>query len=408
TPELDRLASEGIVMDDFQAVAPITGPAHATLLTGMWPPSHGLRANGHRAPTLTTPRLPEILRDRGWHTGGFVSALPVFAKFGFDRGFEHFDDRGESTPLDQILQVIRFGSSVARLVLPDLRGTFSVPGQITVDRALDWMGEVDGPTFTWLHLFDAHGPFLPPEPYRARALARAGEGAAAFDPQDQDDWIMQRGEIELLDDLLGQVRRGLEERDPGLKNTLLVVVSDHGECFGEGGIHGEHEPSLYAATQRIPAVLKFPDALAGRVPFALGRRSALSSQVDVAPTLLAALGIAVPPTYQGVDMFAVEVSARSGVYMEAFQERLGEERLHGWVSGEWKYTRRLGGVETLWRRGKELENLATKHPDVLARMREALDKFLAETPIREAGAVDLSDADMQAMEALGYADSADD
>ena len=407
TPALQSLADEGVLFEDFQAVASITGPAHTTMLTGLYPPSHGLRSNGHLAPELEEVRLPELLMENGWHTGAFVSALPVDPKFGFDRGFEIYDYRTDSTALTQLLQLLRFSSSFARMFLPEgLRGTFSVSGDTVVGRASDWYQQQAGAKFMWVHLFDAHGPYLPPEKWKQRALARASEGPHAVDSEDEEELVMQRAEIEQIDQQLADLIENLRKSDPKLENTMLVLVSDHGECFGEGGINLEHESSLFAATQHIPAVIRFPGGNGGGV-----RRShGPFSQIDIAPSICGALGIEIPKEWQGVDVMQVEdpTSVRAGIYMEAFMERLGDERLQGWVEGDWKYIRSLAGEERLFKRNDETKDLADSQGEILDYMREQLNKFLATIEVRNGHGLDLSEAELRTMSQLGYLDQDDE
>ncbi|MDP6941243.1 MAG: sulfatase [Planctomycetota bacterium] len=398
TPNLERLATAGVVVRDFQAVASITAPSHMSMLTGMYPPSHGLRSNGLTAPETGIQNLPQQLRDAGWHTGAFVSALPVHAKFGFARGFEYFDQRPESSAGQQFAQIMRFSSSIARLFLPEsLRGTLSVQGATTVSRATDWYKKQSGPTFMWVHLFDAHGPYDPPEAYRKRAIARKAEGPHAVSPEDEEALVLQRGEIELLDDLLGELLASLSEKDPELANTAVIVVADHGECFGEGGIHLEHETSLYSATQHVPAILTFPGS-------ELTTQPTLASHVDLAPTIMGFAGLESISDFQGDNLLSPEDRTLTrGLYMEAYQERLGEDRMEGWVEGDWKFVRNLKGEEFLYRRSLgETNNFASKEPEVLATMRGKLESFLESIVVRTGAAGELSSSEEAAMQGLGY------
>ena len=404
TPALDWLAADGIVFDDFQAVASITAPAHTSMLTGLYPPTHGLRSNGNRAPDIEEVRLPELLRSKGWHTGAFVSALPVAPKFGFDVGFEIYDYRSDSSAISKYLQLLRFSSSAARLVLPNfLRGTFSVSGETVVARASSWLEDQKGPVFMWVHLFDAHGPYLPADKWRERVLLRAEEGPHAIDPVDEEALVLQRGEIEQVDQQLADLLISLDRNDPGLENTMVIVLADHGECFGEGGIHVEHEGSLFAATQHIPAVIRLPGGSGGGVRCSDGP----FSQIDLAPTICKVAGIEPSPDWQGLDLLTALESGlnRKGVYMEAFMDRLGQKRLQGWIEGDWKYVRSLSGEERLWLRGQETRDLAAQEPERLDYMSAALDEFLSTIIVRKGTVVPLTEEERTTMEALGYLDA---
>ena len=398
TPNLDRLARGGKMISDFQAVASITGPSHMSMLTGLYPPTHGLRSNGLTAPETGFQNLPQRLHNAGWHTGAFVSALPVHAKFGFDRGFEYFDQRPESSAGQQLAQVLRFSSSVARLFLPEsLRGTLSVRGTTTVSRATEWYLKQVGPAFMWVHLFDAHGPYDPPKEFRERALARRDEGPHAIAPQDEESLVLQRGEIEQLDELLGELLDSLSEKDPELRNTAVLVVADHGECFGEGGIHLEHETSLFSATQHVPAVFRFPG-------IQYNSTFSSASHVDIAPTVLEFADLDLFDDCQGKSLFSSpESRSPRGLYMEAYQERLGEKRMEAWIEGDWKFVRRLNGEEILYQRSLgEGRNRASSQPEKLKEMRRKLESFLQSITIRTGEASALSSSEEAAMQSLGY------
>jgi len=412
TPHLERLVREGILFRNFQATASITAPAHLSMLTGLYPPSHGLRANGDRPPVLPgQPRLPELLARRGWATAAFVSGYPLRRAFGFGRGFQTFDDRPAADPWTDLLGLLHAASEFAERLLPASvqAGATSTPGEVTVARAVAWLEaqEPGRPVFLWVHLFDAHDPYDPPEPWRSRALARAGEGPAAVSPECQEDLVLQRGEIELLDHLTGRLREALEARDPGLARTVLALVADHGECFGEGGILRAHEASLYAATQHVVAVLRLPGQGGGRrgvvadIP---------ASQVDLLPTFCPLLGVPVPEGIQGRNLFPwlqdpppPEAHGR-GLYMEAFQRRLGDDRLLGWYQEGWRYLRALDGREMLLGPVTgDAVDLAARESARLVVLRQALDRALAAMPEVLAEEPEWSAADRRALEELGYA-----
>ncbi|RMH03700.1 MAG: hypothetical protein D6702_05270 [Planctomycetota bacterium] len=410
-PVLERLAAEGVVLEDFRSVASITAPAHASMLTGLYPPSHGLRANGESLVTEGLPSLPAVLSAAGYATGAFVSGYPIRAKFGFATGFQYFDGRSDADFVDTVVELCRFSSCVLRRVLPErARSRFTVPGDLTVQRATQWYLEQDGPTFLWVHLFDAHSPYLPPEVFRRLALARADEGPHAVLPELEEALVLQRGEIIWLDALLGELRVALEARDPGLRNTLVMLVADHGECFGEGGPQMNHEASLFAATQHVPAVIRLP----GSMPQARrGERLRVpASHVDLAPTILDLLGLPPLPDAQGRSLLPIllgepeESLPDLGRYMEAYQVRLGDKRLSGWVKDGWKVVWALDGEVALYRLDRGDVDLSREYPDRLAELLAEGKAFLERLPRRESGGMDLDFQDRHALEHLGYVDSA--
>src|SRR5947209_17728534 len=148
TPALDALAASGARFDQVQTAVPLTGPSHATILTGQYPPAHGVRGNvvftlGSRYPTVAA-RLKRL----GYHTAAFVGAYPVAAAFGFAQGFDTFDEEfHESSPGEQGAE--RRANEVA-------------------DVAIRWIEDASRPFFAWLHFYDPHAPYDPPEPFKSR------------------------------------------------------------------------------------------------------------------------------------------------------------------------------------------------------------------------------------------------
>lgn len=249
TPALDGLAARGLRFDQAQSAVPLTLPSHATILSGLLPPRHGLRDNGRGSLPADVPTLATQLGAAGYRTGAFVGAFVLDHRYGLARGFATYDD--EIPRRQNALEAERPGSEV-------------------VDRALAWLAAAPPaqerkPFFAWVHLYDAHAPYAPPEPFRSRHPGDAyGGEVAAVDAQ----------VARLLDAL---ARRGDAER------TIVVVAGDHGESLGE---HGEltHGLLLYQGTLRVPLLV----AATGILPPGVVRESV--GLADVAPTLAALLG----------------------------------------------------------------------------------------------------------------------
>jgi len=403
-PNLDRIAKDSLVFDNFHAVASITGPAHASILSGLYPPTHGVRSNGLTSPILSIPRLPRLLADGGYAVGAFVSGYSLKGAFGFDRDFQIYDYRPVANPTTRFLAGVVFSCKLAERLLPrDLMPNSKyIPGEVTLQRATDWLaGTADRPAFLWAHFFDAHHPYDPPEELRSRALERSAEGPHAVDPEVEHELVMQRAEIERLDILLGQLLEQLDKKDPGLRNTVIALVADHGECFGEGGHVLNHHYSLFDATQRIVCVIRPAGGVEAR------RISTTSSQIDLMPTLLELSGHPVPADLHGRSLLAANDSER-GIYMEAFQRNLGEKRMHGWLRGDWKFVRTLGGAEFLYRSGEGLEqNLIDQNRELAAELSGELDQFLVTVVVNQ-GADNQTEVDRMLLEGLGYADTEED
>jgi len=262
TPNLDKLARQGVVFEKAYSQAPLTPVSHATIFTGTYPQFHTVTDFGHPLPALL-PYVPEILQKSGYHTAAFIGSLILDPKAnmapGFDRGFDFFDagfhpKRG--------LDESRYESIERRAV-------------DVVGHAIGWMKKNrQSPFFIWIHLYDPHAPYDPPAPFDKRFA----------DPYD--------GEIAYADSALGTLfdylrQRGLYDR------ALITMMSDHGESLGA---HGEsmHGIFLYDETIRVPLLFKLPGGLLA------GRRVAARVRLaDVAPTLLSMLSLPLPPTFQG-------------------------------------------------------------------------------------------------------------
>jgi len=325
TPNLDAFAARSTVFDDMSAVAPITSPSHASIITGVVPPTHAIRSNGPYFMTNNITTMAELFSAQGFATGGFVSAFPVRGEIGFNRGFDVYDDR---FPLDRInaLKAIGPRSFFWLRPLMKLRGTLREPsldGEKLLLRTDSFLKEEQGPFFMWTHFFDAHSPYFPAPSYREKALSMREQAwpKPVAEKECGDFMMLYRAEIMELDRMLGELLLQLETKDPGLQNTVIFLIADHGHCFGEGGFMDEHKPSMQEATQHIPGLLYLPQQIARRSIFP-------TNQIDVLPTLAQAAGITPPEEAQGVDLTPIargEIENprqgifKDGFYMEAFQ-----------------------------------------------------------------------------------------
>jgi len=161
-PNLQAWVDKSILFEDAVAHAPITGPSHASMLTGVVPPEHGLRSNVQEILPPVVKRLPGELRDAGYHTGGFIAAYPLRDRFGFGEGFEIYDDRMNESITMRLKDLGYFDSLWVPLFAPFIgKGTqSSTPGHVVQERAFEWLDGLpeDEPYFLFLHLYDAHGP----------------------------------------------------------------------------------------------------------------------------------------------------------------------------------------------------------------------------------------------------------
>lgn len=431
TPHLDRLADQSAVFEQMIAVAPITGPSHASLLTGVVPPSHGLRSNGNTRIADQVPTLAEQFRSAGYDTAAFVAAFPVKGKFGFHRGFRIYDDRLGNERLDELSRIGPREMVLLRWIRSRFlkRTTKTIPGDVVVQRAGEFVRDSQAPFFMWAHFFDAHGPHNPAEPYRLKAAALADDAyPRAADPE-QSGRSMEgyRGEVMELDAYLGDLLAVLEQRDPGLQKTAIFLTSDHGHCFGEGGFVNTHVPSLLEATQHIPAVFRLPGTAAVRKagsPEGAGPRriTELVSQVDVAATLADLAGVQPPANHQGVSLLPLARGQgglptrrwfADGLYMEAFQNRLSkptDKRKVGIRTSEWKLFWEQGNLEALQLlriAAAEDRNRFSEAPETARALQESLRATVDKLPFVDTRRT-LSASDQEALQELGYAGDEED
>ncbi len=312
TPNLDILAKQSVVFTRAYAQVPLTTPSHAALLTGTYPQFSRLEDLG--APLRPElPYLPDLLHHHGYHTAAFLGAYildPAAAAPGFQRGFDIYDANfhvrkpGE----DRYKSVERRAEDVA-------------------NRATGWLSHhQQRPFFIWLHFYDAHDPYDPPEPFKTHY--------ASF-PYD--------GEIAYTDSIVGSLVEVLKKH--GLyQDSVIAIAADHGEAFGE---HGEerHGMFLYDETIHVPLLLKLPaERLGGK---RVEERVALA---EVAPTLLEAAGIAAPAAMQAQSLFPLMDAAKSAtgeagktperpVYSETnyAHRAFGWSELRSWRTGKYLY-----------------------------------------------------------------------
>ena len=260
TPVLDGLAASGLRFTQATTVVPLTLPAHCSLLTGTFPAHHGVRDNGGFYLGEEQATLAEALRAKGYRTGGFVGAFVLDSRWGIAQGFDRFFDDFDLSHYEGVGM-----DAVQRR------------GDEVVAKALAWLAEDrERPFLAWVHLYDPHTPYDPPEPYRKDFPATA---AGAYD-----------GEIAWSDALVGRLLDGLRA-DGRLAQTVVVVVGDHGESLGE---HREqtHGFFVYDATVHIPLIVAGPGVSARTVTDQV-------RIVDVMPTALELLGQKAPESVQG-------------------------------------------------------------------------------------------------------------
>lgn len=259
TPVIDGLAGGGALFERAFAHAPLTLPAHACILLGRTPPAHGVHDNSGFVVRPEEATLAEWLKTRGYATAAFVGAFPLDSRFGLTQGFDVYDDNyGVREP--GLLEFVERRAGVV------------------VDLARGWLRDRTGarPWFLWVHVFDPHQPWRPPEPFLTRYAAS---------PYD--------GEIAYADLALGPLLADLGERDPEGR-TVVILTADHGEGLGD---HGEltHGYFAYNATLRVPLIISGPGIEPARVPGNV-------AHIDLLPTICDLLGLDAPAGLQGISL----------------------------------------------------------------------------------------------------------
>ena len=368
TPNLDRLARDGATLDNAFAVAPITLPAHTSILTGLYPFDTGVRNNGtHRVPARLTT-LAERMRSAGFRTAAFVSASVLERRYGLDQGFELYDDD------------LAAGRERHPRVVPDR------PAEATVASAMSWLEslEPDEVFFCWVHFYDPHAVYSPPPPYRDQYRER-----------------LYDGEIAYMDEQIGRLLE--HPRLTGDSDLAIVVVGDHGESLGE---HGERTHGIlpYDATLHVPMFVRVPG-------FAPGARiSQPVSQVDIVPTILDLLGADADPELPGRSIAAILEAGEEGPVRGLYSEAYLPYYTYGWAKlqvfrrGRWKY---VAAPEPelfdLQRDPRELSNLVEQRAGHAHDMKRDLEELLAASgePEREAS-LELDLDSLEMLRSLGY------
>lgn len=372
TPHIDAVANEGVIFERCIAQAPLTLPSHTSILSGTYPLYHGVRTNGgFRIPT-EIEFISEVLKKENFKTSGFIGSYVLHSKWGVNQGFDFFSDDFD---LKKFYTTTSEIEKNAETVLKDAR--------VWLKKQV----ETGGRFFTWIHLFDPHRPYKAPGLYG-----------------DKYPDNPYRGEVEYVDEQLGLFFDFLKEE--GIYNdTLLIITADHGEGLWE---HGErtHGLFIYQSTVHVPLIIRAPFSLP------VQRVSGLVELVDIAPTVLQALGIDIPASFQGESflglMLGQDTRSKQMAYTESFYSRLhrGWSQLQGIYRDEWKY---------IWAPNDELyqiiqdpneqENLSIKKSFEKKKMKERLEHFISRMSNNALAPKTLEKSnkdDMKMLESLGY------
>jgi arylsulfatase A-like enzyme/Tfp pilus assembly protein PilF len=373
TPIMDQLSREGVLFEDVSCAVPLTLPSHTSIFTGLYPFSHKMRHNLSYIKGWDKLTLAEILRQQGYKTAAFIGSSILDSKFGLEHGFNIYDDNFSDTKDQQWKAYAeKRASTVAK-------------------SALDWLQQnKEGKFFLWIHFFDPHEPYIPPEPFKSQYPEKPYDGEVAY-----------------ADSVLGKVFAKLKEWQL-YRNTLIIVTSDHGEGLGE---HKERDHGffIYESTLRVPLIFFWE----GNIP--RGKRVKVPVRlIDIMPTVLDLLDVPLTTTIDGKS-FSSLILGKEGKqynprgepsYAESYYARiiLNWSELRGLREGNWKYIDApKPELYNLTSDPKELRNLYQAKKKIALSLKAELERIASGEKAALAKAEQTPDPKLLAkLESLGY------
>jgi arylsulfatase A-like enzyme/Tfp pilus assembly protein PilF len=377
TPNLDRLAREGILFKNCVTPVPLTLPAHVSLFTGRTPLAHQVRNNGRYALAPSETTMAERFKEAGFRTYALIASYVLLGRFGLNQGFDEYDDS-----LDSYKVLNSYNTEI--------------PADVVSSRFLGWLARhKDERFFAWVHFYDPHEPYRPPAEYR--------DEVDGSDPK-----RLYLGEVEFMDHHIGRILEGLKSLGLGPK-TLIVAVGDHGEAFAEHGERG-HAIFCYEENIRVPLIFYQETALA--------RKRVVEERVsltDILPTLLNIFGL---EAGRGIHGRSFAPALRPGkadpqarpLYVESLYgfEDWGWAPLTGLIDGDLKFiSLPRPELYDLRRDPGEKENLFEARPDEAKRLKELLASFVSShAELQSQSTREMTAEDIRRLQALGYASAA--
>ena len=372
TPTMDRVAKEGVLFETCIAQTPLTLPSHTSILSGTYPLHHQIRDNGGFLVPDSLEFVSEILQKQGLITSAFIASYVLHSKWGINQGFDTYSDDFDLSRYERVSL-----------------GNVQKRAEEVLANAKKWLKtHKKDRFFTWIHLYDPHTPYDPPSPFKEKYPRRP-----------------YRGEVEYTDYQLGLFFQFL--KDEGLYDkSLVIMAADHGEGLGQ---HNEHTHGffIYESTVRVPLIIRAP------FRFPIKKVTEVVELIDLAPTILEALDIPVPASYQGQSllgsMFGDRQRNRQGAYTETYYPRLhfGWSELKAlYYDNHWKYI--LAPKEELYNLEadkEEKDSLALKQSYRARKVKERIREFIrekSENATRPGEAKNLDKEDLQKLAALGY------
>jgi arylsulfatase A-like enzyme/Tfp pilus assembly protein PilF len=377
TPTLDALAHDGVVFERAISQVPLTWPSHAVILTGTYPFQNGVQDFTGQPLAPQFRSVAQAFQQAGYATGAVVSAFVLDRSWGLARGFDFYDDAFSAETFEK-----------KDIGLVDRRAGESV------GHAIAWLKKTPRrPFFLWLHLYDPHSPYDPPEPYRSEYRGH-----------------LYDGEIAYADHELGKLVAWLKQNHL-YDSSLIVALSDHGESLGEHG-EDEHGFFLYNATVHVPLIVKPP----GGSDIAAGRRAEPVETTTVSPTLLQLAGVkdaadSIHAQFQSHALLGANQAGTRAAKDPAYSETFYPFSSFGWSPLHALESERFHFIDApkpelydLATDPGETHNIAAEQPATVAVLREKLQATLAHNPFtrQDAGAGNLSPDAQEKLRALGY------
>lgn len=366
TPNIDAVAKESILFENVVVPVPLTLPSHSSMLTGTTPPYHGIHSNlGYRLGDSNVT-LAEILKGNGFVTGAVISCFVLDSQFGLNQGFDTYNDKFEEEHYAISISE-RKGAEASRF-------------------ALEWLEEHKNEKFFFfLHYFDPHAEYEPPEPFASKFWDN-----------------LYAGEIAYTDYCIGQVISKL--KDLGLyDSTLIIITGDHGEMLGEQGENG-HGYFIYQSALKVPLIFKLPGRHKAR------RIDSLVGLVDIVPTICSLLGVEPPAEVQGIDLSCCFgrrnlPEKERHLYCESLTPtKYNANSLLGVVTDRWKYIQTTRPeLYDIAEDPQESNNLVTKHPQRARILQDRLRQILQEQVRKDSDSkFELDEQGRRRLESLGY------
>ncbi len=390
SPNVDELARESILFERAYTTMATTLPAHASMMTGTYTLTHRVQANVAFIPrslddATSLRTLAEMLRDQGYETAAFVSAAPLKRHSGIDRGFETF-----SQP-----------------------AAWQRSGRKTTKRALKWLNDrSDRPFFLWVHYFDPHWPYSPPEEFRNRfrdtsRLAEYLESLGVSKNRSRNILRINNAydaEIRYTDEAVGRLLDRLQQMKIW-DDLVVVLTADHGEGMGQHDwvYHGK----IYNEQLRIPLLIKLPGMRESR------RIRRVTSLVDLLPILSSATGLPIQEIdhdqFQGIDVLSPKVQ-RTRIYAERVHRKdpaWGQGRRFALMSADWKYLHSPDEVDVLYDLGEdphETRNVIELHPEIASELQASLSSWIETYRSGAQKTPDIDPETLKQLRSLGYVD----